>query len=302
MGGVAGGELAAAVSAAGGLGMIGVGSAGTVTLIEREVAHPRRADVPFGIGLLHWKLDREPELLDAAMAAAPTMISISFGDNYSWVRTVRDAGIVAATQVFDVDGARRAEEAGIDVVVARGAEGGGHGDPRVGTLPLLEAVLEAVSLPVLAAGGIASFRGLAAVLAAGASGAWLGTAFAACPESLVDEPFRDALVRAAETDTVTTSVFDLALGHPWPSRFPDRVLRNDSWERWSGHEDALAADADLRAALVEAVASQDGPVVPVEAGQGVGLLVERRPAAEVVEQLCTGAAGLLHAWAPPGRA
>jgi len=302
MGGVAGGIMAAAVSGAGGLGMIGVGSAGSVALVEREVAHPRRAGLAFGIGLLDWKRTREPALLDAAITASPTLLSISFGDDWSWVGRVRDAGIITATQVFDVDGARRAEKAGVEVLVARGAEGGGHGEPTVGTLPLLEAVLEAVSVPVLAAGGISSSRGLAAVLAAGASGAWIGTAFAACPESLAGEAFRDALLQASETDTVTTSVFDLAHGYEWPSRFPERVLRNDLWERWSGREDALRSDAALRALLAAEMARQDGSVMCTDAGQGVGLLSESHPATEVVEALVAGAAELLGSWAHLGGA
>ena len=99
-----------------------------------------------------------------------------------------------------------AANSGVDVIVARGAEGGGHGEPLVGTLPLLEGVLDAVSVPVLAAGGIASGRGLAAVLAAGASGAWMGTAFAAATESLASAAARTALFAAKETDTVTTTV------------------------------------------------------------------------------------------------
>jgi nitronate monooxygenase len=184
MGGVAGGHLAAAVSAAGGLGMIGVGSAGSVALLEQETEVPRRSQLPFGIGLLDWALERESGLLDAAIAAAPVLISVSFGDHWSWCRRVEEAGVMTATQVCSVDEAREAEAAGIHVLVARGSEGGGHGDPKVGTLPLVTAVPDAVSLPVLAAGGVASARGLAAVLAAGASGAWIGTAFSACPESL----------------------------------------------------------------------------------------------------------------------
>ncbi len=108
--------------------------------------------------------------------------------------------------------ARRAADAGIDVLVARGAEGGGHGEPLVGTLPLLDGVLNVTSIPVLAAGGISSSRGLAAVVAAGASGAWMGTAFAACPESLASDAARTALLQAIDTDTVTTKVFDVALG------------------------------------------------------------------------------------------
>jgi nitronate monooxygenase len=195
--------------------------------------------------------------------------------------------------------ARRAADAGVDVLVARGAEGGGHGEPKVGTLPLLEAVLDAVSVPVLAAGGISSARGLAAVLAAGASAAWMGTAFAACTESLSSESARDALVRAAETDTVTTRVFDVLLGYPWPDRFPERVLRNEFSERWSGREEALASDSDARAAFTVAFTAGDRRIAHVDAGQGVGLLRGVRPAGEVVQRLSAGAAALLSAWAPP---
>lgn len=297
MGGVAGGKLAAAVSTAGGLGMIGVGSAGSVALLEREAEHPRQAGRRFGIGLLDWKLTREPALLDAALAAAPALISVSFGDDWSWVERVRDTGIVAATQVFDVEAARRAADAGVDVLVARGAEGGGHGEPKVGTLPLLEAVLDAVSGPVLAAGGISSSRGLAAVLAAGASGAWLGTAFAACAESLASQSIREALLQAGETDTVTTRVFDVALGYAWPSKFPSRVLRNDFSDQWSRREGVLASDAAARAGLAEAIAADDRRIAHVDAGQGVGLLTDVRQAAEVVERLSVGAAQLLGSWA-----
>jgi nitronate monooxygenase len=139
MGGVAGGRLASAVSEAGGLGMIGVGSAGSVELLEREVANPQSAGLPFGIGLLDWALALEPQLLDAAIAASPVLISVSFGDTWRWAERVREAGIVTAAQVSCVETARSAADAGIDVLVARGAEGGGHGEPAVGTLPLSKA-------------------------------------------------------------------------------------------------------------------------------------------------------------------
>jgi nitronate monooxygenase len=300
MGGVAGGGLAAAVSAAGGLGMVGVGSAGSRGLLEEEVARPRRTGLPFGVGLLHWALEREPSLLDAALAAAPTLLSVSFGDGWAWVPRVRDAGVVSATQVSDVVGARRAEDAGVEVLVARGAEGGGHGEAAVGTLPLLEGVLDAVSVPVLAAGGISSPRGLAAVPAAGAAGAWIGTAFAACHEALTPAARRRALVAAMETDTVTTRVFDVALGYGWPPRFAERVLRNRFWEEWADREDVLATDEQGRATLAEAVAAGDYRVAHVDAGQGVGLVTEERPAADVVQWLCAGASELLGSWSPPG--
>src|SRR5699024_6204281 len=121
--------------------------------------------------------DRAP--LDAAIAARPALVSVSFGDYRPYVGPLQEAGIAVATQVGDVAEAVEAARAGVDLVVARGAEAGGHGRNRVATLPLLQAVLDAVDRPVLAAGGISTGRGLAAVLAAGAAGAWVGTAFLA---------------------------------------------------------------------------------------------------------------------------
>jgi nitronate monooxygenase len=198
MGGVAGGRLAAAVTAAGGLGMVGMGTAGSTSALHAELPHVRGT---FGIGLVDWVIRKEPELLDAALAAQPVLVSVSFGTDLSWVSRVHDAGIAAATQVYNSVEAQRAQDAGIDLLVARGSEGGGHGDATIGTLPLLDAVLDAVSVPVLAAGGIASPRSLAAVLAAGASGAWLGTVLSASPEALTSDASRRALVAARETDT-----------------------------------------------------------------------------------------------------
>jgi nitronate monooxygenase len=264
MGGVAGGALAAAVSRAGGLGMIGIGSAGSVERLEAELEHVAGLDRPFGIGLVDVSMILEPQLLRTAIAAQPALLAVSFADNWKWVDQVHDAGIVAATQIADLDGALRAVEAGVDVIVARGAEGGGHGRPHIGTLPLLTEVLDHIPVPVLAAGGISSGRGLAAVLAAGASGAWLGTAFTACAESLATDGTRQALIAARDTDTVLTSVFDIAAGYRWPPDIPERVLRNTS--------------------------------TSINAGQGVSALTTVRAAGETLNQLCTEAAELLSRW------
>ncbi|HEY9305212.1 MAG TPA: nitronate monooxygenase, partial [Mycobacterium sp.] len=142
MGGVAGGRLAAAVTAAGGLGMVGMGSAGSTSSLRAELPHVRGT---FGIGLVDWVIRQEPELLDAAVAAKPVLISVSFGTDLSWVARVHGAGIATATQVYNSAEAQRAQDAGVDLLVARGCEGGGHGDATIGTLPLLDAVLDAVS-------------------------------------------------------------------------------------------------------------------------------------------------------------
>jgi nitronate monooxygenase len=293
MGGVAGGRLAAAVTAAGGLGMVGMGTAGSTSSLHAELPHVHGT---FGIGLVDWVIRKEPELLDAALDARPVLVSVSFGTDLSWVRRAHEAGIAAATQVYNSGEAQRAQDAGIDLLVARGSEGGGHGDATIGTLPLLDAVLDAVSVPVLAAGGIASPRSLAAVLAAGASGAWLGTVLSASPEALTTDASRRALVAARETDTASTRVFDIVRGLPWSKRFPSRVLRNDFVARWSGQEDALADNSDAQGELAAAIAADDRRTAPVDAGQGVGMVTGVAPVGQVIERLCAGAEKLLANW------
>lgn len=265
MGGAAGGRLAAAVSRAGGLGMIGMGSAATPDVLRRELAELGDFGGPFGIGLVHWVMSEQPELLEVALSARPALLSVSFGDDWSWVQRAHDAAVTVATQVATVADAVRAVQAGVDVLVARGAEGGGHGKPMVGTLPLLTGVLDAVDVPVLAAGGIASPRGVAAVLAAGASAAWVGTAFAACTQALTPDDARAELLAGSQTEL--TSEYDIAAGYRWPEGMPERVLRGS----------------------------------PVNAGQGVGQVRSRLDAGELVVQLGRGAAALLGRWGSQAR-
>ncbi|UOE43480.1 NAD(P)H-dependent flavin oxidoreductase [Agromyces larvae] len=303
MGGAAGGRLAGAVSRAGALGMIGLGSAGSPALLARELAALEETGgtggAPFGIGVVDWVARRTPELLDHVLAAKPALVSVGFtSGRFEWVEPVHRSGALATTQVYDVAEAVAARDAGVDVIVARGAEGGGHGDPRVGTLPLLDGVLDAIGgeAAVLAAGGVSSARALAAVLAAGADGAWIGTAFAVCEESLFSDTERQVLFAADGADTVNTRTQDVAAGLPWPDRFPERVVRTAFTDEWAGREDALRADADARAAFVDALARTDLTVVPLDAGQGVGVLRESRPAADVIADLVAGAHALLARW------
>lgn len=291
MGGVAGGRLAAAVTAAGGLGMVGMGSVATRELLAEQLQH---VDGRFGIGMVDWVMRNESGLLEDALAARPALLSVSFGTEWSWVAKAHDAGIPTVTQVYDSTGARRAVDAGVDILVARGSEGGGHGEDKLGLLPLLDAVLDAASVPVLAGGGIASARSLAAVLAAGASGAWVGTRLSACPEALTGDTGRRALVTATETDTAVTRVFDVAKGLPWPARFPSRVLTNEFVEHWTGHEEAL--DAGACDELAAAIAAGDCRIAPVDAGQGVGMIRDDATVADVIDEMCTGAEELLSRW------
>src|SRR5436305_1020612 len=193
MAGAAAGELAAAVCRGGGLGMIGVGGAATPEWISDQCKIAGSAGRPFGVGLLAWLLADHPGQLDAVLAARPALVSVSYGPYPRYLPALREAGVTVATQAGTLAEARAAEQAGVDVIVARGGEGGGHGRNDVATLPLLQMVLDTVAVPVLAAGGITGPRGLAAVLAAGAAGAWVGTAFLACPEATTSAGARERL-------------------------------------------------------------------------------------------------------------
>ncbi|WP_344887224.1 nitronate monooxygenase, partial [Nonomuraea antimicrobica] len=161
MAGVGDGRLAAAVSAAGALGMFGPPPTATAAWIAQQAGVAAAGGRPYGIGLMAWALRDNPAQLDAVLEARPALVSVSFGDFAPYVEPLRRAGITVAVQAGTTQEARQAERAGADVVVARGGEGGGHGRDEVATLPLLQGVLAAVNVPVLAAGGLAGARGLA---------------------------------------------------------------------------------------------------------------------------------------------
>jgi nitronate monooxygenase len=296
MAGIAHGRLARAVTEGGGLGMVGVGSTDGVDLIGREAVVASDDDrLPFGVGLMAWALDRRPELLDAAIEARPDLVSVSFGSPAAYVGPLHDAGIVVASQAQELPTAIAAVEAGVDLIVAQGTEAGGH-TGEVGTLPLLQRLLEALDVPVLAAGGIATPRGLAAVLAAGAAGAWVGTCLLACPEAACRAEARARVLADTEVDTVRTRVFDVAQRIPWPEGFVGRALRNRFTEAWDHREAELAGDVAATAQLSAAKERGDYDVAYVYAGQAVGLVENARPAAEVIRHLGEGVE------APPPRA
>ncbi|MDQ6644289.1 MAG: nitronate monooxygenase, partial [Chloroflexota bacterium] len=177
------GRLAHAVSQSGGLGMIGIGSTESVDFLAREAAIARGTDqLRFGIGMHAWAIEKRPDLLEAAIEANPFLISLSFGSPAPYVEKLHQHGIVLVTQVNTRADAIQAARDGVDLIVVQGTEAGGHVTGQVSTLPLLQVVLDAVQVPVLIAGGIASPRGVAAALAAGAEGVWIGTALLASPE------------------------------------------------------------------------------------------------------------------------
>ncbi|RVX40859.1 nitronate monooxygenase [Nonomuraea polychroma] len=282
MAGVSDGRLAAAVSAAGALGMFGVPATASASWIAEQAAVAADSGRPYGIGLMAWVLQDDPGQLEAVLAARPSLASVSYGDYARFVEPLKRAGIAVATQAGTTDEARAAEQAGVDVIVARGGEGGGHGRDDVATLPLLQSVLDAVGVPVLAAGGIATARGLAAVLAAGAEGAWAGTAFLGCAEATLSEPARRRVLDTGETGTAYGRVFDVAQRLAWPPEYGGRALRNPFFDRWHGREDDLAADDAAPAELEAARRTGDFDTAYIYAGQAVGMVGRTRTAADVV--------------------
>ncbi|WP_157251692.1 NAD(P)H-dependent flavin oxidoreductase [Nonomuraea typhae] len=293
--GVGGGRLAAAVSRAGALGMFGAGAAATPGWIAREAGVAGADGLPYGIGLMAWALAGNPEQVDAVIEARPSLVSVSFGDYAPHVGRLKAAGITVVTQAGTTREAVEAERAGVDAVVARGAEGGGHGRADVATLPLLQSVLEAVEIPVLAAGGIANARGLAAVLAAGAEGAWVGTAFLACEEAQGSAAAKRRILAAQEDDTAYGRVFDVAQRLDWPREYGGRSLRNRFFDAWDGRERELAADEGAQAELAAARENDDYDTACIYSGQAVGMVREERPAAAVVAEFAAAGA-LLRRW------
>jgi nitronate monooxygenase len=288
------GRLAHAVSQAGGLGMIGIGSTESVDFLRQEVAIARGSDqARFGIGMHTWAIEKRPDLLDAAIEARPFLISISFGSPAPYVERLHRHGIFLATQVNTKEEAEQAAQCGVDLIVAQGTEAGGHVTGQVSTLPLLQTVLETVRVPVVVAGGIASPRGVAAVLSAGAEGAWIGTALLASLESEHSEQARARIIQARETDTVLTRAFDVAQGLAWPERYPGRALRNHFTDQWHTRIEALAQDSEARQRLKEAIDARNYELAFIYAGEAVGLVKQQQPAAEIVRHLGEGAEELL---------
>ncbi|MGH3328175.1 MAG: NAD(P)H-dependent flavin oxidoreductase [Streptomycetales bacterium] len=295
MAGVSGGELAEAVARAGGLGFIGIGGAASPEWVTEQAALARGAGGRWGFGLLAWHVASRPEIVDAVLREEPDVVAVSFGDPAPYVGPCHDAGVRIVAQVQDREIAERAAAAGVDALAAQGTDAGGH-TGRVGTLPLLQLVLRVgaeTGLPVLAAGGIATGAGLAAVLAAGAAGGWIGTRFSATGEALGSDRRKRRLLEALETGTVHTRVFDIAQSAPWPEEYPGRALRNDFTARWHGHENDLAADPSAAGALERARSADDFSTMHVYAGQAVGLVDDVPPAGELVVRLSREAESLL---------
>lgn len=284
MAGISGGRLAAAVSRAGGLGFVGGGYGEGDWLMEQLSLC---GDAPVGVGFITWALRTRPDLLRVVLQARSRAVLLSFGAIDGFATQVRDAGAVLVVQVQTIGQAIAAVAQGAQVIVAQGGEAGGHGGWR-GTMALVPAVVDAVGgVPVVAAGGIADGRGMAAAFMLGASGVLCGTAFYAAVESLAHEVSKERLVAAHGDDTIKSPVFDIARGLDWPEGpWQLRTLRNRYTQRWADDVPALrAAIAEERVRYQQARSAGDFDVAATIAGEAADLVRSIEPAARIVQSL-----------------
>jgi nitronate monooxygenase len=288
---VADGRLAAAVSNAGGFGIIG-GGYGDAAWLTREM--DAAGDARVGVGFITWSLSRQPHLLDLVLERRSPAVMLSFGEVQPHAGKIKAAGALLLCQVQTVDQARQAIAHGADVLIAQGAEAGGHGMSR-GTLALVPAVVDAAGdIPVAAAGGIADGRGLAAALMLGADGVLMGSRFYASQEAAALSGAKDRLVAASGDATIRSVLFDIVRRNVWPAPYTGRVLANRFTERWRGRElDLLQRQTEEAARYDTARATGDFDTAAVIAGEAVDLISDIPPAGEIVERVATEAEALL---------
>jgi nitronate monooxygenase len=291
MAGVSGGALAAAVTNAGGLGIIG-GGYGDKEWLEREIIAAGNAGV--AIGFITWALQKCPDMLNVALAREPKAIFLSFGEIDSFAPRIKNAGIPLIAQVQSVAQAKAAVGEGADFIVAQGTEAGGHGGTR-STFPLVPAIVDAIgSIPVIAAGGIGDGRGLAAALMLGAAGVLCGTAFFASKEALSHPNMKRAAFTASGDDTVRSSAVDVARGIDWPAQWTIRTLENNFTRQWSRDLDGLRRNAAIeQPKYSKAREAGDIDVAAVIVGEAVDLVRGDENASEIVTRIASQAESLL---------
>lgn len=297
MGTAAGAELAAAVSEAGGFGLIGMGTRDDPVWLREQIHIARElTSRPFGVGFIT-AFPNIGELVGISIEEEVTAISHSFMDVSPYVADAHAAGIKVLAQVQNVAQGVAAVAAGADVIAAQGTEAGGH-TGYIGTLSMVAAMVEiAGDTPVVAAGGIANGRTLAAMLLLGAEGAWVGTRFVASQEGASGQWVKQRVVEAGADDTVLTKAYDLAMGWPFQEGLvADRVLRNDYTAEWHGHNQGVMDHREeLKDQILSATQAGNVKIAAVRAGPAVGLIHGIEPAGEIVRRLVAEAEQVLRA-------
>jgi nitronate monooxygenase len=231
-------------------------------------------------------------LLDVAFGHRIRLIASALGPPPpALIERAHDSDVLVVALAGSKTHAERHQAAGVDLIVAQGTEAGGHGARRGwSTLPFVPVVVDLVApVPVLAAGGIADGRGVAAALSLGAAGALVGTRFLATAESLTDPAAKKAVIDADGEHTERSSVLDIARGSDWPREYTGRTLAHPFLDQWRDREDELAASPAARSDYEDGVTAGAFPPQPVWAGQAVDLITDLPSAAEVVAWLSAGA-------------
>jgi nitronate monooxygenase len=291
---VADARLTSAVSAAGGLGILG-GGYGNEQWLARELDLLAGFQARFGVGFITWSMAKQPKLLDLALERKPAAVMLSFGDPAPFVERIKRADALVICQIQTIALAREAVAAGADILVAQGTEAGGHGASR-GMITLVPEVVDAIgtAIPVVASGGIADGRGLAAALMLGASGVLIGTRFYASPEAAGADAAKERIRAATGDDSLRSIVFDISRRNVWPAPFTGRCLRNEHLERWYGREVELMRHLDEESARYDAARKGENfDIAAVIAGESAGLVREISSARDIVERIVRDASALL---------
>lgn len=284
-------ELVAAVTNAGGFGILGVNGL-AADQQRKDVARLRElTDGPFGLN--HLLCFLQEDRYAASLEARPKVISTAWPWPEQDLKTLfgraHECGALVMHMVSEVPEAERAVEAGADLIVAQGSEGGGHVG-WMGSFALLPMVVRAVApVPVLAAGGVADGSGLAAALAFGAEGILMGTRFLATPEAPMPEGSKRAIVESDGHDTLLTEIPDIVSGRVWPGAMT-RCVRNRAIERWVGREwEVRQRRQEIARRMAEARQRDDTEEYHLSMGQSAGLIDAIQPAEEVVRQVAADA-------------
>ena len=279
-------HLAAAVSEAGGFGLIGAASA-PAEIVREEIRKAKAlTDKPFGVNIMLLNPNSE-EVAKVVVEEGVKAVTTGAGNPEKFIPMFKEAGIKVIPVVASVAMAKRMERYGADAVVAEGMEAGGHIGSQT-TMALIPQVVDAVDIPVIAAGGIGDGRGFAAVTMLGAEAVQMGTRFVVADESIVHDNYKDRIVKAKDIDTVVTG---LSTGHPI------RVLRNQMTKEYLKLEESGAPFEELEkltlGALRKAVMDGDIKNGSVMAGQIAGLVHQRQSCKEIIEEIMREAESLL---------
>lgn len=280
-------HLAAAVSNAGGLGIIGAASAPPEVVREQIRQAKKLTDRPFGVNVMLLN-PNAPEVAKIVIEEGVKVVTTGAGNPAKFLDDWKAAGVVVIPVVASVAMAKLMERGGADAVVAEGMESGGHIGAQT-TMTLVPQVVDAVNIPVIAAGGIADGRGVAAAMMLGAEGVQLGTRFVTAKESIAHENYKERIIKAKDIDSEVTG---MSTGHPI------RVLRNQMSREYLRMEKEGASFEELEqltlGSLRKAVMDGDVKNGSLMAGQCAGLVKKQQSCKEIVEELMTEADELLN--------